>query len=432
MTSLRLIDAARFTDRDNPELHQIAAWNDFQKGVPPEQVEAFFKAFRAAPVEPVAVPASQNPAVKALLQFIYSGEGGYTSVNRGRAGDTPGGVPDLTSMTIGEIKKLQAAEQLFAVGAAQFIPSTLPIAQAAAKLPDNAPFNAENQDRLATALLLGGKRPKLAAYLLGRSDDLDAAQIDMAKEWASVPLPNGKGFYDGDSAGNQATKKAAAVSAALVAARTGITGSQPEPPKLAVSLQQPAKARPKSILLKVAPEYQNDNASGTGYRECFSSTCAMLARFHGKIGSDDAYNKVRARFGDTTDANAQIKALASLGLTAVLTKDNGFEQLEDELISGNPVGLGWLHKGPISKPSGGGHWSAGVGFTASTIIQNDPNGEADMLNGDYVSRGRAGASVAYSRKNWERRWCCNDAGVFTPGRNGWMLTCVPTGVARKP
>lgn len=423
MTSLRLVDAARFTDRDNPELHQIAAWEDFQKGVPPEQVEAFFRAFRAAPLKPAAVPASQNPAVKALLQFIYSGEGGYTSVNRGQAGDTPGGVPGLTSTTIGEIKKAQAAGRLFAVGAAQFIPSTLPIAQAAARLPDNAPFSAENQDRLATALLLGGKRPGLAAYLLGRSDDLDTAQIDMAKEWASVPLPSGKGFYDGDSAGNQATKKAAAVRAALIAAREGITGKPAPIPSLNTPAQQPPSGRPVNILLKVTPEYQNDNTSGTGYRECFSSTCAMLARFHGKIGSDDAYNKVRARFGDTTDANAQIKALASLGLKAVLTKNNGFQQLEDELISGNPVGLGWLHLGPIAKPEGGGHWTTGIGFTPSAIIHNDPNGEANMINGGYVTRGRAGANITYSRKNWERRWCCTDAGVFTPGRNGWMLTC---------
>ena len=45
----------------------------------------------------------------------------------------------------------------------------------------------------------------------------------------------------------------------------------------------PAYANP----LPVAWENQNDNASGTGYRECFSSSCAMLARYWGKVGSDD-------------------------------------------------------------------------------------------------------------------------------------------------
>jgi hypothetical protein len=52
--------------------------------------------------------------------------------------------------------------------------------------------------------------------------------------------------------------------------------------------------------LPVAWENQNDNASGTGYRECFSSSCAMLARYWGKVSGDDAYNLIRARYGDTT------------------------------------------------------------------------------------------------------------------------------------
>jgi hypothetical protein len=190
------------------------------------------------------------PAVRALLQFIYAAEGNYTSVNRGRAGDTPGGLPRLTSMTIGEVKKEQAAERLFAVGAPQFIPSTLLIAQAAAGLSDVAPFSPENQDRLATALLLGSKRPALASYLTGKSSNLDAAQTDMAKEWASVPLPSGRGYYDGDSAGNRATQKTTAVRTALMAARAGITEEQPESPKLAVPAQQPiAKAVSKLVTI---------------------------------------------------------------------------------------------------------------------------------------------------------------------------------------
>jgi len=247
MTDLRLVDAARFTDQNAPKEHQVKAWAGLQKQLTTKQVEDFFKAYRNAP--PPTPEASKNAAVKALLQFIYAGEGGYTSVNRGRAGDTPGGLGGLVVTTIGDVKRAQAAGQFSAVGAPQFIPSTLPMAQAAAKLPDSALFSPENQDRMATALLLGGKRPALAAYLLGRSTDLDAAQTDMAKEWASVPLPNGKGFHDGDSAGNKATAKVAAVRAALVAAREGIIGAAaptPPAPKIAVPAQQPAKPKPKS------------------------------------------------------------------------------------------------------------------------------------------------------------------------------------------
>ena len=56
--------------------------------------------------------------------------------------------------------------------------------------------------------------------------------------------------------------------------------------------------------LAVAWENQNDNTSGTGYRECFSSSCAMLARYWGKVGSDDEYNAIRAKYGDSTSAEA--------------------------------------------------------------------------------------------------------------------------------
>jgi GH24 family phage-related lysozyme (muramidase) len=76
----------------------------------------------------------------------------------------------------------------------------------------------------------------------------------------------------------------------------------------------PAKAT--SVLLPVPYEYQNDNASGTGYRECFSSSCAMIAKYHWQ-GENLMMNTmpVRAKYGDTTDAQAQVLALRALGLT---------------------------------------------------------------------------------------------------------------------
>jgi GH24 family phage-related lysozyme (muramidase) len=122
----------------------------------------------------------------------------------------------------------------------------------------------------------------------------------------------------------------------------------------------PAKAT--SVLLPVPYEYQNDNASGTGYRECFSSSCAMIARYHGKVKSDDEYNAIRAKYGDTTLAEAQLAALRSLGLQARYVSNCAPGLLEAELRQGRPVAVGWLHKGPAQSPSGGGHWSVIIGF----------------------------------------------------------------------
>lgn len=180
----------------------------------------------------------------------------------------------------------------------------------------------------------------------------------------------------------------------------------------------PSPGRPvTSVLLKVPYECQNDNGP-TGWRECFSSSCAMVARFWRPkaIASDDDYNRIRSRFGDTTDAGAQLRALGSLGLQASFKQNGDATTLERILREGRPVPVGWLHKGAASAPTGGGHWSVVVGFTAEAFIHNDPNGEADMVNGGYVTtKGTAGKGIAYSRKNWLRRWEADGRG------SGWYL-----------
>lgn len=169
---------------------------------------------------------------------------------------------------------------------------------------------------------------------------------------------------------------------------------------------RPVASLPKQqdgVRLDVPYEYQNDNESGTGYRECFSSSCAMIAKFYGKVGSDDAYNRIRAKFGDTTDSAAQIAALQSLGLKARFVQNASVALLESELTAGRPVAVGWLHHGPVSAPSGGGHWTVAIGFTKTCIIHNDPNGTADMQNGGY-EKLNGGKGVYYTRQNWLRRW----------------------------
>lgn len=172
----------------------------------------------------------------------------------------------------------------------------------------------------------------------------------------------------------------------------------------------------KEKILSVPYEYQLDNQSGTGYRECFSSTCAMIARYYGKVKSDDEYNKIRAKYGDTTSKDAQLAALRSLGLVARFVTNGNAALLENEIRNGRPVAVGWLHKGTVSYPTGGGHWTCCIGFTPDSFVFNDPNGEADIINGGYVSNNaKSGAGVKYSRKNWLRRWECD-------GKNtGWAI-----------
>jgi hypothetical protein len=167
--------------------------------------------------------------------------------------------------------------------------------------------------------------------------------------------------------------------------------------------------------LKIKWQNQNDNQSGTGYRECFSSSCAMLAIYKGKLSNDDEYNQIRAGYGDSTDAQVQLAALRSLGLRADFRTDGTLQLLKQEIDSGNPVAVGWLHHGSASAPSGGGHWTVAAGYGDSYVIMMDPNGEADLVNGGYTPNMN-GAGIHYSYKNWMPRWRVG-------GEGGWMLTC---------
>lgn len=169
--------------------------------------------------------------------------------------------------------------------------------------------------------------------------------------------------------------------------------------------------------LSVPYQSQLDNKSGSGSRECFSSSAAMLAMFHKKVVGDDAYNAVRAKYGDTTSAQAQLAALRSLGLRAEFRTDGTILDLRREIDAGRPVAVGWLHKGPVTAPSGDGHWSVVIGYTEGAWIHNDPNGEASLVGGGYTAN-RNGAGIVYSRKNWEPRW-------RPGGSGGWYLTCRP-------
>lgn len=186
---------------------------------------------------------------------------------------------------------------------------------------------------------------------------------------------------------------------------------QAEPKAAVVGAKQPNP-------LPVKWQSQLDNHSGSGYRECFSSSCGMLAMYWGKVPNDDAYNAIRAKHGDTTDAQAQLAALRSLGLKADFHTDGTATTLRREVDAERPVAVGWLHHGPVSAPSGGGHWSVVIGYVGEEAwVMNDPNGEANLVGGGYTPN-TSGAGLRYSCKNWNPRW-------MPGGSGGWYLTCSP-------
>ena len=153
-------------------------------------------------------------------------------------------------------------------------------------------------------------------------------------------------------------------------------------------------------------------------RMCFSSSCAMLLQYlkpetlKGANG-DDQYLKRVQQYGDTTDPTAQIRALSSFGIRAKFNKVAGFADLEQQINRGVPVPVGFLHRGPVSAPSGGGHWLIVVGYTKDHLVVHDPFGEADLVSG--ATLGGVARFARYSRRNFGPRWQVEGANT------GWAV-----------
>lgn len=167
--------------------------------IPSVNLEEISKPVQKTPI------VSQSGVLEALKKEISRTEGNYGAYNRGKAGDTSVPQIDITKLTIGQIMQMQASGKMFAVGKYQMIPVTLKEAINNKKigLKESDVFSPQNQEKLFMYLLY--KRPSLMSYIEGKSDDIDAAVNDLAKEFASLPTTSGKGYYDGDSAGNKAS-----------------------------------------------------------------------------------------------------------------------------------------------------------------------------------------------------------------------------------
>ena len=144
---------------------------------------------------------------------------------------------------------------------------------------------------------------------------------------------------------------------------------------------------------------------------------SVLENFFPDGMDDDDYLLTVFKYGDTVSSTAQMQAAESLGYQATFHTDGTEQKLLDLLDSGTPVPIGVLHKGPVSNPSGGGHWICLTGYDETHFWCGDPFGEMDVVNGSYVSNGPlAGDQVRYSRKNLMKRWLIDGSGA-----DGWYM-----------
>lgn len=175
--------------------------------------------------------------------------------------------------------------------------------------------------------------------------------------------------------------------------------------------KQEPPATPGTLKVPYFP--QTDNYRDAD-RTCNSSACAMCLEFF-KPGTligpkgDDAYVRKVFAIGDTTNHDVQTKVLDSYGVKSAFVKNLTFDYLDRELLSGRPVVLGILHRGPESAPRGG-HMIVAIGKTpAGDYIVNDPYGS---LNDGYTGAVTNGKGAVYKRSTLAKRWVPN-------GNDGW-------------
>jgi hypothetical protein len=210
-------------------------------------------------------------------------------------------------------------------------------------------------------------------------------------------------------------------------------GNAPEKPPAApakpAAAPAPAIARPAHTNpLAGVPYYSQRDSAQVSQRDrtCFSSACAMLLEalkpgtLKGANG-DDQYLAVVQRFGDTTSHVAQIKALAHFGIKARMRYDCTFDTIEEQINRGYPIPCGYLHRGPVDRPNGSGHWLTVYGINRTHLTVHDPWGEPNLLTGATVNSN--GRGLKFTRANFGQRWMVEPVGGayrYAPG-NGWAI-----------
>lgn len=163
------------------------------------------------PEVPVVVEEKKyfHELIEPLGDLLSQGEGDWNSVNRGYAGDTPGGIQRLTGKTfnqytVGQVVSMQRG-WLYAVGRYQFVPRTLRFAVSHSTVKYSDKFDRVTQNKLLAALV-EHKRPLIGGFLKGEHGSINSALRALAREWASVEyLGYGRGYgYYNHIGGNRA------------------------------------------------------------------------------------------------------------------------------------------------------------------------------------------------------------------------------------
>lgn len=179
------------------------------------------------------------------------------------------------------------------------------------------------------------------------------------------------------------------------------------------------------IILPATYYYQTDNPSGEGYRECCATSNAIMlnyvrngwldaqAKQKGITQPEAIYLDRLAHHGDTTNHDANTRALRDLGVDSYWSTSLTLEDLYIAIRNNIPSVVGLDYKGPDH-----GHIAVVVGFDIKkrTIVVHDPYGarlagtDEWIVNEKHASE--RGKFDVYSLDTFELLW-------FPDGSKGW-------------
>ena len=218
---------------------------------------------------------------------------------------------------------------------------------------------------------------------------------------------------------------------------------KPDVPHRMAAIKQLEDAMPPELLSEDAAWFQAWKASGIdqevylprysrqldlpgGERKCFTSAAAMVAAFYKKVATQEEYERIRAKYGDTTSVFAHVEALTSLGLRVRFVDNADAEDVMEAIDAGIPVLVGWLHQGnmlrgepPMCSNLTCGHWSVLHGYQSRyssdpSWLMTDPAGLPDIERGGH-NPALSGYRVSVRQAAFHQRW--QDQGP----RSGWAI-----------
>ena len=177
-----------------------------------------------------------------------------------------------------------------------------------------------------------------------------------------------------------------------------------------LKLKQPKNARVKKLDIPYFSQLDNDtHYFGPGSRQCNLTSCAMfLAALEPKLVEksklanykefESFYGETLNKYGDTTDHDAQTKALRDLGVETYFSYNLSHADLMLCLKAGYPVVLGLAYKSS-------GHMVVATGYNLDKeqIYIHDPYGIRYGTSNSY-DIGANGAYDPYSFDTLEKIW----------------------------